>query len=211
MSSVSPVSVSSSSSGTGPPQHVRVLRTSSKDSDCDSGAYSRSSSPEPIYERLDRLDRSCEKLTEKFPLQSPNLVLSVIKENYKAKVNSNLLLSCLNEAGKSSIFCSLDSLNQISSQPKHFKKNAALRKLSSDPPVTVTVGSHTGLSIGITCSKSETDLNKISDTNDLVKSFQRSHRKYIKKHNVLKMEKPSIKICDCQVTVNGQHICNLIV
>ena len=72
-------------------------------------------------------------------------------------------------------------------------------------------GSHTGLSIGITCSKSETDLNKISDTNDLVKSFQRSHRKYIKKHNVLKMEKPSIKICDCQVTVNGQHICNLIV
>ena len=26
----------------------------SQDSDCDSGAYSRSSSPEPIYERLDR-------------------------------------------------------------------------------------------------------------------------------------------------------------
>merc|ERR1719367_1411421 len=71
--------------------HVRVLRTSSKDSDCDSGAYSRSSSPEPIYERL---DRSCEKLNEKIPLQSPNLVLSVIKENsqenYKSKINSNL-------------------------------------------------------------------------------------------------------------------------
>merc|ERR1719367_2123204 len=107
--------------------HVRVLRTSSKDSDCDSGAYSRSSSPEPIYERL---DRSCEKLNEKFPLQSPNLVLSVIKENYKAKVNSNLLLSCLNEAGKSSIFSSLDSLNQLTTQTRHFKKNPALRKLS---------------------------------------------------------------------------------
>jgi len=64
--------------------HVRVLRTSSKDSDCDSGAYSRSSSPEPIYERL---DRSCEKLHEKFPLQSPNLVLSVIKVRVAMSLN----------------------------------------------------------------------------------------------------------------------------
>ena len=33
-----------------------------------------------------------------------------------------------------------DSLNQISSQPLPFKKNAARRKSSIDPPVTVTVG-----------------------------------------------------------------------
>lgn len=69
-------------------------------------------------------------------------VTRVFQENYKAKVNSNLLLSCLNEAGKSSIFCSLDSLNQFTTQPRHFKKNPALRKLWSDPPISsdVTVG-----------------------------------------------------------------------
>lgn len=212
--SVSPAPVMSSvrgpaSSGSSV-AHVRVLRTSSKDSDCDSGAYSRSSSPEPIYERL---DRSCEKLDEKFTLQSPNLVLSVIKENYKAKVNSNLLLSCLNEAGKSSIFCSLDSLNQFTTQPRHFKKNPALRKLWSDPPISsdVTVGSHSGLSNGFTCSKSETDLNKISDVNESFKLIQRSHKNHQKKHISVTKEHPSIKICDCQVTVNGQHICNLII
>jgi len=217
VSRVSPVSSSSSSSGLHHqhPHHVRVLRTSSKDSDCDSGAYSRSSSPEPIYERL---DRSCEKLTEKLPLQSPNLVLSVIKENYKSKINSNLLLSCLNEAGKSSIFCSLDNLNQIpsSSQPQNqryvhmFKKNAALRKLSADPSVTVTVGSHTHLSIGlgVGSSKSETELNKIYDRQDLLKCFQRSQKKYLKSQKYLKSETERIKNCDCQVTVNGQHICN---
>lgn len=200
--------------GSAQPQHVRVLRTESKDSDCDSGAYSRSSSPEPIYERL---DRSCEKLDGKVPLQSPNLVLSVIKENVKSKINSNLLLSCLNEAGKSSLFCSLDSLNQISSQPLPFKKNAARRKSSIDPPVTVTVGSHTHLSVsvglaGLGCSKSETDLNKIPGRSNLAKSLCRSHApdKYLNHRKDLKSENHSIKICDCQVTVNGQHICNLI-
>ena len=66
------------------------------------------------------------------------MLFHLFQENHKAKVNSNLLLSCLNEAGKSSIFCSLDSLNQCSTQPRHFKKNSALRKLSSDPPITVT-------------------------------------------------------------------------
>jgi len=191
-------------------QHVRVLRTSSKDSDCDSGAYSRSSSPEPIYERL---DRSCEKLEEKFPLQSPNLVLSVIKENHTAKVNSNLVLSCLNEAGKSSLFCSLDSLNQISTQPRFFKKNPALRKLSADPSVSVAVGNKTQLSIGLkNCSKSETELNKIVDK-ELFNSIQRSQKKYLKAKKSLESSLSSlqrIKVCTCQVTVNGQHICNLI-
>jgi len=194
--------------------HVRVLRTSSKDSDCDSGAYSRSSSPENIYERL---DRSCEKLADSDPLQSPNLVLSVIKplkESYKSKINSNLLLSCLNEAGKSSLFCSLDNLNRIS-QPRHFKKNAALRKLSIDPPVSVTVGSHTHMSLS--SSKSETDLNTIHEKYDLIKSLQqRSHKNFLKNKIGMPVEtqptsksiKSSIKICDCQVTVNGQHICN---
>ena len=71
-----------------------------------------------------------------------NVFWHVFQENYKAKVNSNLLLSCLNEAGKSSIFCSLDSLNQFSAQSRHFKKNPTLRKLWSDPPISsdVTVG-----------------------------------------------------------------------
>ena len=63
-----------------------------------------------------------------------------LQENHTAKVNSNLVLSCLNEAGKSSLFCSLDSLNQISTQPRFFKKNPALRKLSADPSVSVAVG-----------------------------------------------------------------------
>ena len=81
-------------------------------------------------------------LWKKYPWLSRHLwndLWHIFQENYKAKVNSNLLLSCLNEAGKSSIFCSLDSLNQFSTQPRHFKKNPALRKLSSDPPVTSDV------------------------------------------------------------------------
>ena len=76
--------------------HHRVLRTSSKvspvsspltpdfnlsvfqDSDCDSGAYSRSSSPDQGFDRF-LLDRNGDKKHDKSPLQSPNLVLSVIK------------------------------------------------------------------------------------------------------------------------------------
>ena len=92
-----------------------------QDSDCDSGAYSRSSSPEPIYERLDRwviytrylllstpaspdiycyiyswycCCRSCEKLDGKVPLQSPNLVLSVIK--VLVHINLPMILNIVN-------------------------------------------------------------------------------------------------------------------
>ena len=53
-----------------------------QDSDCDSGAYSRSSSPDQSFDRLlveRERERAGEKKHEKSPLQSPNLVLSVIK------------------------------------------------------------------------------------------------------------------------------------
>ena len=59
----------------------------------------------------------------------------------KSKVNSNLLLSCLTEAGKSSVFSSLDNLNQISTPssryPRYYKKNQQ-RKPSMDCMVTLS-------------------------------------------------------------------------
>ena len=59
----------------------------------------------------------------------------------KSKVNSNLLLSCLSEAGKSSVFSSLDNLNQISASapkyPRYYKKNQP-RKPSMDSMVTLS-------------------------------------------------------------------------
>ena len=78
--------------------------------------------------------------------------------------------------------------------------------------------SQSQLSIGLAnsrSSKSETDLNKIHLGEELVKSFRlRSHQnKYLKNKNRNQQKSEtnqSIKICDCQVTVNGQHICNLI-
>merc|ERR1711997_82258 len=201
--------------------HHRVLRTSSKDSDCDSGAYSRSSSPDQSLDRL-LVERSGEKKHDKSPLQSPNLVLSVIKESDrtstldKSKVNSHLLLSCLTEAGKSSVFSSLDNLNQISASspkyPRYYKKNQ-MRKPSVDSMVTLS-GHQTRLAVGRGCSKSETDLRGIPDGPPpaLVNIYKGSQRKYLKKEKkIISSESvSSIKICDCQVTVNGQHICNLI-
>ena len=59
----------------------------------------------------------------------------------KSKVNSNLLLSCLTEAGKSSVFSSLDNLNQISASApryqRYYKKNQP-RKPSMDSMVTLS-------------------------------------------------------------------------
>jgi len=189
--------------------HHRVLRTSSKDSDCDSGAYSRSSSPDQFL-----ADRSGEKKSDKSPLQSPNLVLSVIKESDKtsdkSKVDSNLLLSCLSEAGKSSVFSSLDNLDQISGTHHRYYKKNQLRKFSVDPTVTLS-GYQTRLSVGRGCSRSETDLRRISEGQHSGNTYKGSQRKYIKKENKVSSQSvSSIKICDCQVTVNGQHICNLI-
>jgi len=192
--------------------HHRVLRTSSKDSDCDSGAYSRSSSPEGFDRFLP--DRFGEKKQDKSPLQSPNLVLSVIKESDRpsdrSKVDSNLLLSCLSEAGKSSVFSSLDNLDQISGTNHRYYKKNQLRKCSVDPTVTLS-GHQTRLSVGRGCSRSETDLRRISAGQHSGNTYKGSHRKYIKKENKISSQSvSSIKICDCQVTVNGQHICNLI-
>ena len=151
----------------------------------------------------------------------------------RSKVNSNLLLSCLTEAGKSSVFSSLDNLNQISSPryQRYYKKNQ-MRKPSMDSMVTLSgkwslslrtslhlrrdnlwVGHQTRLSVGRGCSKSETDLRRISDGPPpaLVNIYKGSQRKYLKKEkNISSDSVSSIKICDCQVTVNGQHICNLI-
>jgi len=195
--------------------HHRVLRTSSKDSDCDSGAYSRSSSPDQGFDRF-LLDRSGDKKQDKSPLQSPNLVLSVIKESDKtldkSKVNSHLLLSCLSEAGKSSVFSSLDNLSQISATNHRYYKRNHQRKSSVQPLVTLS-GHQTRLSVGRGCSKSETDLRRIPGGPHGADSYKGSHRKYLKKENRARAPSESvssIKICDCQVTVNGQHICNLI-
>ena len=66
-------------------------------SDCDSGSFSRSSTPGISP-----------------PLISPPLVLSVVKNIQHARihqVNTSLLLSCLTEAGKPSRFSSLGNLS----------------------------------------------------------------------------------------------------
>lgn len=193
--------------------HHRVLRTSSKDSDCDSGAYSRSSSPDPAFDRF-LLDRNGEKKHDKSPLQSPNLVLSVIKESDKtfdkSKVNSNLLLSCLTEAGKSSVFSSLDNLTQISGTNQRLYIKNQLRKGSVEPTVTLS-GHQTRLSVGRGCSRSETDLRRIESRPGGADSNSNGSQGNSRKERKVPSESVnSIKICDCQVTVNGQHICNLI-
>ena len=85
-------------------------------SDCDSGAFSRCSTPGFVFDRN----------SEQSPLISPPLVLSVIKQsqhNYqrpkRLKLNPNLLLSCLSEAGKSSRFPSLQNLSTLHPMNTH--------------------------------------------------------------------------------------------
>ena len=138
-----------------PVQHQRVLSPSvsiatSTDSDCDSGAFSRCSTPAVPS------DKNCVKA----PLQSPHLVLSVIKENTQPDsqghtkrpiINPTLVLSCLSEAGKSSMFSSLENLSTLSPNTRMFKRNP--KCLSRHPlsyqnrAVTVTVGLSTQLEV----------------------------------------------------------------
>ena len=92
------------------------------ESDCDSGAFSRSSTP-----ATNIVDKSK-------TLESPSLVLAVVKEgatdhdvggenSSDLKTNTNLLLSCLNEAGKSSSFSTLDSIPNFS-RPTNLKNSS---------------------------------------------------------------------------------------
>ena len=164
-----------------PSNHARVLRTDSKDSDCDSGAYSRSSSPEPSPPRC--LPRP-PPLAQ--PLLSPPLVLSVVREVVAGRVgrpprpDPALLLSCLTEAGKPSVFASLDNL-------------AGQAGRQAGPAVTVTVGRGTQLAVAVRAS-SETDLRSCSALQDRLPPG----------HHVC----TNSGRCSQQVTVNGKHICN---
>ena len=53
-------------------------------------------------------------------------------------MNSHLLLSCLSEAGKSSVFSSLDNLSQISATNHRYYKRNHQRKSSVQPLVTLS-------------------------------------------------------------------------
>ena len=83
-------------------------------SDCDSGALSRCSTPGLVFYTN----------SEKSPLLSPPLVLSVMKQHKyprakRLKLNPHLLLSCLSEAGKSSRFSSLQNLSTLHPMNTH--------------------------------------------------------------------------------------------
>ena len=97
--------------------HVNLRSSSPTVSDCDSGAFSRCSTPGLVFDTN----------SEQSPLLSPPLVLSVIKQNNlqhynrvkRFKLNPNLLLSCLSEAGKSSRFSSLQNLSTLHPMNTH--------------------------------------------------------------------------------------------
>ena len=97
--------------------HLNWRASSPSVSDCDSGAFSQCSTPGLVFETN----------SEQSPLLSPPLVLSVIKQNTpykctrpkKLKLNPNLLLSCLSEAGKSSRFSPLQNLSTLHPMNTH--------------------------------------------------------------------------------------------
>ena len=105
------------------------------DSDCDSGSFSRCSTPGLVFNK-----------SEHCPLISPPLVLSVINQDFpqtdrhrtrNLKTNPNLLLSCLKEAGKSSIFSSLENLSTNRLKTSLLKKSTNTG--NKIPPSSVTI------------------------------------------------------------------------
>ena len=159
-------------------------------SDCDSGAFSRCSTPGLLYN------------SEESPLVSPPLVLSVIKrksqDDYQAQkfyaLNPKLLLSCLNEAGKSSKFCSLQNLKstKIKIHQSHI--------LGSLPDICEG-------RLGGGWSRPESSLSWWWDNefgcSDTTTTRQTSLgvRRPIRTRNCEKN-------CNNQVTVNGKHLCS---
>jgi len=101
------------------------IPASISDSEYDSGAFSRTSSPE------NGLTKSMNMINHE-PLISPPLVLSAVKDasskTIKGTINPNLVLSCLSEAGKSSKF----SLNEVQTRNKVILDRSRRLKCSSN-------------------------------------------------------------------------------
>jgi hypothetical protein len=174
---------------------INDINLNSSESDYDSGAFSRPSTPE-----------NCNLFEPQFYLQSPPLVLSASKQLLNAcserslyrppsRVNSELLLSCLKEAGKSSMIPSFSNRTlertNVSQNSKH-KHRQSSDSLTSANNITL-------------------DRCKISEfrsENDLVNKTScemENERKSIRSRDFNQSKCP--KSCGSQVTVNGQHIC----
>ena len=166
-------------------------------SECDSGAFSRCSSPGLVPDSH----------TEQSPLLSPPLVLSVIREHtgHKhtrakiAKLNPNLLLSCLSEAGKSSRFSSLQNLSTLHPMNTHklqFCGSGAAEEgvRGSLPHIWSRPGSN--ISWWWDNEFGGEDMETRYGGTKLQFSAAQTRRQNCDKN------------CDSQVTVNGQHLCS---
>ena len=205
------------------------LLPTSSDSDCDSGAFSRSSTP-----TTNTLDRDA-------TLESPSMVLAVVKEtandntaeNNKTKsLNPDLLKPCQNKAGRNS-FSSLDnlsnitearSLKNISSQNERlriFKNNP--KSISRPHPTYEKIKKEVnkdyatrdiGGSLGELYWKRRDIETWTSETN-----LRFSNSRRLQQQDICEAESEAwrtrkdkinqcLKGCNTQVTVNGQHICS---
>ena len=163
-------------------------------SDCDSGAFSRCSTPGLSYN------------SRESPLLSPPLVLSVIKkknqpESQKSKIyviNPQLLLSCLNEAGKSSKFSSLQNLSNHNhkSTKCHIPLTGVSQVLGSLPDI------HDGRVGG--CVRPDSSLSWWWDNEFVWSDTQQDSRQEKWRQ---RRTRTCEKNCNNQVTVNGQHLC----
>ena len=167
-------------------------------SDCDSGAFSQCSTP-----GLEFVTHS-----EQSPLLSPLLVLSVIKQHKyprakRLKLNPNLLLSCLSEAGKNSRFSSLQNLSTLHPMNTHklqlYGSDAAEEGVrGSLPHIWSRPGSNISWWWDNEFGGEDTDTRY-------------GGREHSNKLPFLAQQKRGHKCennCDSQVTVNGQHLCS---
>jgi hypothetical protein len=201
------------------------------DSDCDSGAFSRCSTPGLVFNNA-----------EHCPLISPPLVLSVINQDStttdqshtrRLETNPNLLLSCLREAGKSSIFSSLENLstNHADRDLVNKSTNAAYRKHLSSLSISTDLCCDVGVMEGVRMRGSlaniyegrvggggrpESSLSWWWDNEfggeDTDMDKREGEQQESSKTYIGVTEKTSNKCsdnCNSKVTVNGQHICSL--
>ena len=181
-------------------------------SDCDSGAFSRCSSP----------GLSCGAAADasqcmQCPLISPPLVLSVIKKHSQPgcrnsnifQVSPSLLLSCLSEAGKSSRFSSLQNLSAHSQKNTVFQRYVTGTPLQNKNSVTMLDGARGSLPD----MRPDSNLswwwdNEFggSDTETRISGREQLHK--LPSSVYLRRTKGCDKNCNNQVTVNGQHLCS---
>jgi hypothetical protein len=191
-------------------------------SDCDSGAFSRCSTPGFVFYTN----------SEQSPLLSPPLVLSVIKENTphkylrakRLKLNPHLLLSCLSEAGKSSRFSSLQNLSTLHPMNTHklqFCGSGAAeeRVRGSLPHIWSRPGSNISWWWDNEFGGEDTDMRYggREHNNKLQFGGEDTDTRYDGREQFTKFQfaaaqrlraKQCDNNCDSQVTVNGQHLCS---